>query len=62
MKTEKVQKINELNEKNSKKLYQAVDAAVDDFINSGELQVNENTKNEFTQPLDNIKRSSSCCR
>ncbi len=50
----KVQKINELNEKNSKKLYQATEEAADDFINSGELQVNENTKNEFTQPLDNI--------
>ena len=50
----KIQKIKELNEKNSKKLYQAIEEAADDFINSGELQVNENTKKEFTQPLDNI--------
>ena len=50
----KVQKIQELNEKNSKKLYQAIEAAADDFINSGQLQVNENTKKEFIQPLNNI--------
>ena len=50
----KTDKINELNEKNSKKLFQTVDQVVDDFINSGELHVNENTKKEFMIPTDNI--------
>ena len=50
----KIDKINELNEKNSKKLYQAANQAVEDFINSKEFEVNKNTKKEFMQSTDTI--------
>ena len=39
----------------SNKLYEAAGKVVDGFINSNELQISNNTKDEFLKPLDTIK-------